>query len=67
MAYRCECGNDREFLEVFGLAIDRVDANSRVIDTAERDVAFYVCPECERQISYTQFVAAIDPFRSSTE
>ena len=61
MAYRCECGNDREFLEVFQLAVDRVDANSRLIDSAERDVGFYLCPECDRQISYRDFVAAVDP------
>ena len=67
MAYRCECGNDRDFLEVFQLAVDRVNANGQLIETAARDVAFYLCAECDRQIGYKEFVEAIDPIQPAFE
>ncbi len=60
MAYECECGNTGEFLEVFQVAIDAVDGNGNFVESVERDVAFYRCRECDREIDYKDFIAMID-------
>jgi hypothetical protein len=57
MAYKCrECGNDTEFREVFNVAVDVVDSKGLFIRTELRDVAYYVCCECDAQIAYRDFV-----------
>jgi hypothetical protein len=55
MAYQCECGNKDEFLEVFETAVDVVDGNAKFVKTESRNVAYYICRECEREIPYTEF------------
>lgn len=57
MAYRCECGNREAFLEVFDEAVDVVDATAAFMETKTRNVAFYMCPECHRQIGYREFLS----------
>jgi hypothetical protein len=56
MAYKCQCGNDSEFLEVFDTAVDVVDGKGLFVRTDLRNVAYYVCCECDTQIPYTEFV-----------
>ena len=55
MAYKCKCGNKDEFLEVFDTAVDVVDSHGSFIKSEARNVAYYICHECEREISYTDF------------
>ncbi len=55
MAYVCKCGNKDEFLEIFDIAVDVVDGKDNFVRTEERNVAYYVCCECDRQIAYTDF------------
>ena len=57
MAYRCVCGNTEEFLVAFDEAIDVVDGNGNFIEVQERNVAFYMCPECKREIGYREFLS----------
>ena len=56
MAYQCKCGNDDEFFEIFDLAVDVVDNKGEFIATKERNVAYYICRECEREIPYLEFI-----------
>ena len=56
MAYKCECGNKDEFLEIFDTAVDVVDSNGNFIKSETRNVAYYICRECQREISYKEFV-----------
>ena len=55
MGYRCECGNEDTFLEVFDVAVDVVDNSANFIESKIRNVAHYVCTECDRTIPYTEF------------
>jgi hypothetical protein len=55
MAYRCECGNAETFFEVFDEAVDIVDGTANQVQTKARNVAFCVCPKCDRQIDYRDF------------
>jgi hypothetical protein len=57
MAYRCVCGNAEEFLVAFDVAVDVVDGNGDFRSVDERNVAFYMCPECKREIGYREFVS----------
>lgn len=57
MAYRCECGNTHRFLEVFDTAIDVVNNAGSFLETKDRNVAYYKCPECDRDIDYEDFWA----------
>jgi len=56
MAYRCQCGNSERFYEAFDLAIDLVDGEDNFIETKARNVFFYVCCKCDREISYEEFM-----------
>lgn len=58
MAYRCRCGNRDRFLEIFDIAIDIVDGEDNFLQMKDRNVFFYVCCECDRQISYEDFIPA---------
>lgn len=55
MAFKCKCGNKDEFLEVFDTAVDVVDGNGEFVKSEARNVAYYICRECEREIPYTDF------------
>jgi hypothetical protein len=56
MAYTCECGNKDTFLEVFDVAVDVVDGNDGFVRTDSRNVAHYVCTQCEKEIPYEEFL-----------
>jgi hypothetical protein len=56
MAYRCQCGNSDRFLEIFDIAIDVVDGADNYLQMKDRNVDCYICCECERQISYEEFM-----------
>ena len=56
MAYECKCGNEHEFLEVFDSAVDLVDGKGEFVKTKVRNVSYYICCECEREIPYMEFV-----------
>ncbi len=55
MVYKCTCGNKEEFLEVFESAINVVDGSGEFIESQVRNIAYYICRECEREIPYTEF------------
>jgi hypothetical protein len=55
MAYQCRCGNSQRFLEVFDVAIDVVDGEGHFVEMKDRNVFFYMCCECDREISYEDF------------
>lgn len=55
MAYRCGCGNADTFFEVFDVAVDIVDSSANFIATKTRNVAHYVCTECDHTIPYIEF------------
>jgi hypothetical protein len=55
MVYQCKCGNSEEFLEVFETAVDVVDGSAKFVKTESRNVAYYICRECECEIPYTEF------------
>ena len=59
MPYRCQCGNTNEFFEAFDIAIDVVDGDGNFVRTKDRNVNFYVCCECDREISYEDFCRAV--------
>jgi len=66
MAYRCECGNTDRFYEVFDVAIDVVDGQDNFLETKDRNVNCYICCECDRQISYEDFMDAVaEPIASA--
>jgi hypothetical protein len=58
MAYKCRCGNTERFYEAFDLAIDVVDGEDNFIETKARNVFFYACCKCDREISYEEFMRA---------
>jgi hypothetical protein len=58
MAYQCQCGNRDRFLEIFDIAIDIVDGEDNFVQTKDRNVDFYICRECDRRISYEEFIPA---------
>jgi hypothetical protein len=55
MAYDCQCGNNGRFYEAFDVAIDVVDGEGHYLEMKDRNVLFYVCSECDREISYEEF------------
>jgi len=55
MAYKCKCGNADEFFVAFDVAVDVVDGKGEFVEIKERNVAYYICRECEREISYREF------------
>jgi hypothetical protein len=55
MAYQCKCGNNDEFLEVFETAVDVVDGSGKFVKSEVRNVAYYICRECESEIPYKEF------------
>jgi hypothetical protein len=55
MAYRCQCGNTERFYEAFDVAIDVVNGEGRFLEMKDRNVLFYMCCECDREISYEDF------------
>jgi hypothetical protein len=55
MAYQCQCGNSERFYEVFDVAIDAVDGEGHFLEMKDRNVFFYICCECDREISYEEF------------
>lgn len=59
MGYRCECGNTDRFYEAFDIAVDVVDNKGNFVETKDRNVAFYICPDCDREIGYCEFTDAI--------
>lgn len=59
MAYQCRCGNNERFLEVFDVAIDVVDGEGHFVETKDRNVFFYMCCECNREISYEEFWSGV--------
>jgi len=42
------------FLEVFDVAIDVVDGQGHFIEMKDRNVFFYMCCECDREVSYEE-------------
>jgi hypothetical protein len=55
MAYRCQCGNSERFYEAFDVAIDVVNGEGRFLEMKDRNVFFYMCCGCDREISYEDF------------
>jgi len=55
MAYRCQCGNTERFYEAFDVAIDVVNGEGGFLEMKDRNVFFYMCCECDREISYEDF------------
>ena len=55
MAYQCKCGNKDEFLEVFETAVDVVDGKGNFVKSESRNVAYYICRECDHEIPYKVF------------
>lgn len=55
MPYVCECGNTERFQEIFQAAVNIVDGAAEFIETESRDVAHYVCDDCQREIPYIVF------------
>lgn len=55
MAYQCQCGNNERFYEAFDVAIDVVDGEGHFVEIKDRNLLFYMCPECDREISYEEF------------
>lgn len=55
MAYQCICGNKDRFTEVFDMAADVVDGKGEFVTTKARNVAYYICQKCEREIPDTEF------------
>lgn len=66
MSYICECGNKDEFLEAFDIAVDVVDVDGHFIRSESRNVAFYICPECDREIHYQVFHRNVNSTTSNT-
>ena len=52
MAYQCQCGNSERFYEAFDVA---VDGEGHFVEMKDRNVLFYICCECDREISYEDF------------
>jgi hypothetical protein len=59
MAFRCRCGNTERFYEAFDVAIDVVDGEDNFIEMKDRNVFFYTCCKCEREISYEDFMRGV--------
>ncbi|PYJ27918.1 MAG: hypothetical protein DME80_07720 [Verrucomicrobia bacterium] len=55
MAYQCQCGNSERFYEAFDVAVDVVDGEGHFVEMKDRNVLFYICCECDREISYEDF------------
>ena len=67
MAYQCHCGNNERFLEAFDVAVDVVNGEGQFLEVKDRNVFFYICCECDHEISYEDFwdgVAAGAPVRN---
>jgi uncharacterized protein YlaI len=41
---------------VYDEAVDIVDGSAAFVETKTRNVAFYMCPNCHRQIDYRKFL-----------
>jgi hypothetical protein len=67
MAYRCQCGNNERFYEAFDVAIDVVDGEGRFVEMKDRNVFFYMCPQCDREISYEEFWDGVAQASASAE
>jgi len=55
MAYLCRCANTERFLEAFDVAVDVVNGEGQFLEVKDRNVFFYICCECDREISYEEF------------
>ena len=67
MTYQCQCGNTERFLEVFDVAIDVVNGEGRFLEMKDRNVFFYMCCECDREISYEDFWDAVAQASANAE
>jgi hypothetical protein len=59
MPYQCQCGNNERFYEAFDVAIDVVDGEGRYLEMKDRNVMFYTCSQCDREISYEEFWSGV--------
>lgn len=55
MSYKCQCGNNERFLEAFDVVVDVVNGEGQFVEMKDRNVFFYICCWCDREISYEDF------------